>query len=91
MVHGHVEINGRRVDRPSFHAEPGDIVTLGERSASEKFMEEVLAVTTSNPRQSWLEFDPAKKSGKLTSKAERGDLPFELNEHAAIEFYSQKL
>ncbi|MFT7518709.1 MAG: small subunit ribosomal protein S4 [Kiritimatiellia bacterium] len=91
VVHGHIQINGRRVDRPSFHVKPGDEVTVRERSASKKFLEEVLARTTANPRPTWLDFDPAKKTGKLNSKPERGDLPFELNEQAIIEFYSQKL
>ena len=43
------------------------------------------------PRPAWLEFDPAKAAGKLITAPERSDLPFELNEQAIIEFYSQKL
>lgn len=91
VVHRHVEVNGRRVDRPSYHVQPGDVITIRERSASKKFIEDTLGVTASMPRPAWLEFDPAKKTGKLISKPERGDLPFELNENAIIEFYSQKL
>ena len=41
--------------------------------------------------KSWLEFDPANASGKLITKPDRHDLPFELNEAAIIEFYSQKV
>ena len=62
-----------------------------ERSAAKKFIEETLGVTAAMPRPSWIEFDPAKKTGKLISAPERNDLPFELNENAIIEFYSQKL
>ncbi len=91
VVHGHIEVNGRRVDRPSFQVKPGDVISVRERSAAKKFIEETLGVTAAMPRPSWIEFDPAKKTGKLISAPERNDLPFELNENAIIEFYSQKL
>jgi len=91
VVHGHIEVNGRRVDRPSFQVKPGDVISVRERSANKKFIEETLGVTAAMPRPSWIEFDPAKKTGKLISAPERNDLPFELNENAIIEFYSQKL
>jgi len=91
VVHGHIQVNGRRVDRPSFHVKAGDEVSVRERSSNKPFLEEVLAHTTSMPRPSWLEFDPAKKLGKLITAPDRADLPFELNEQAIIEFYSQKL
>ncbi|MFK7928910.1 MAG: 30S ribosomal protein S4 [Myxococcota bacterium] len=91
VVHRHVEVNGKRVDRPSYHVQPGDVISIRERSATKKFIEDTLGVTASMPRPAWLEFDPAKKTGKLITKPERGDLPFELNENAIIEFYSQKL
>lgn len=91
VVHGHVEVNGRRVDRPSFHVSPGDVITVRERSANKKFVEDTLGITAAMPRPAWLEFDPAKKTGKLVTAPERSDLPFELSENAIIEFYSQKL
>lgn len=91
VVHGHIEVNGRRVDRPSFQVKAGDVITVRERSANKKFVEETLGVTAAMPRPSWIEFDPAKKTGKLISAPERNDLPFDLNENAIIEFYSQKL
>lgn len=91
VVHGHIEVNGRRVDRPSFQVKAGDVISVRERSANKKFIEETLGITAAMPRPSWIEFDPAKKTGKLVSAPERNDLPFELNENAIIEFYSQKL
>ncbi len=91
VVHGHVEVNGKRVDRPSFQVRPGDVISIREKSANKPFVEEVLGVTASMPRPAWLEFDPAKKTGKLISAPERNDLPFDLNENAIVEFYSQKL
>lgn len=91
VVHGHILVNGKRVDRPSFHVSPGDEISIKERTKTKSFLVENLAWSTTSPRPSWIEFDPAKGAGKLISVPDRTDLPFELNESAIIEFYSQKL
>ena len=91
VVHGHIQVNGQRVDRPSYHVQAGDVISVRERSAGKTFLDETLSITAGMSRPSWIEFDPAKKTGKLITAPERSDLPFELNENAIIEFYSQKL
>jgi small subunit ribosomal protein S4 len=91
VVHGHVTVNGERVDRPSYHVSPGDIVAIKERSAAKPFLDAPLGVTASSPRPAWVEFDPAKKTGKMITAPERSDLGFDLNENAIIEYYSQML
>lgn len=91
VVHGHVLVNGKRVDRPSYHVSPGDEIAVREKTRNRGYVTEVLETSAGLPRPSWLDFDPAKASGKLTSKPDRHDIPFELNEAAIIEFYSQKL
>lgn len=91
VAHGHVLVNGKRVDRPSYHVSPGDEISIRERTKNRTYITDTLAQSAGLPRPSWLEFDPAKATGKLISKPERTDLPFELNEAAIIEFYSQKL
>jgi small subunit ribosomal protein S4 len=91
VVHRHIQVNGKRVDRPSFQVKPGDEISVREKSKTKPFMVQTLESTAGNTRPAWLEFDPAKATGKLISRPERGDLPFELNEAAIIEFYSQKL
>lgn len=91
VVHGHITVNGGRVDRPSFHVSPGMTLGIREKSKDKPFIQEALAQSTSRTLPAWLEFDPAKAEGKMISAPERHDLPFELNENAIIEFYSQKL
>jgi small subunit ribosomal protein S4 len=91
VVHGHVTVNGKRVDRPSFHVSAGDEISLREKSRTKTFVQEVIETSGTQPRPSWLEFDPAKTTGKLITAPERQDLPFDLQENAIIEFYSQKL
>ena len=91
VVHRHIEVNGRRVDRPSFHVKAGDEISIRERSRTKPFIAAVLEQTAAMPRPSWIEFDPSKFAGKLITAPERTDLPFEVNEQAIVEFYSQKL
>ncbi len=91
IVHRHITVNGKRVDRPSFFVKPGMEIGVREKSKNSKLIQEILEQSAGYTRPSWLEFDPAKAEGKLTSVPERADLPFDLNEAAIIEFYSQKL
>lgn len=91
IVHRHIAVDGQRVDRPSFHVKPGMEISVREKSISKPFIAGILEQTAGYTRPTWLEFDPAKATGKLASVPERSDLPFELNEAAIIEFYSQKL
>ena len=91
IVHQHVLVDGKRVDRPSFHVKPGSEVSIREKSRNKALITEVLEATTGLPRPEWIEFDPAKCLGKLQAIPDANDVPFELNEAAIIEFYSQKL
>ena len=69
----------------------GDEISIRERSRTKPFIAAVLEQTAAMPRPSWIEFDPSKFAGKLITAPERTDLPFEVNEQAIVEFYSQKL
>jgi small subunit ribosomal protein S4 len=91
VVHGHINVNGKRVDRPSFMVSPGAEISVREKSRNKGFITEVVEHSSGLPKPTWLDFDPAKLTGKLNAAPERGDVPFELNEAAIIEFYSQKL
>jgi small subunit ribosomal protein S4 len=91
VVHGHVMVDQKRVDRPSFHVRPGMEVQIRERSRNKPFMQQLLEESASSVRPSWIEFDPAKAMGKIIGLPERSELPFELNEQSIIEHYSQQL
>lgn len=91
VVHRHILVNGKRVDRPSFHVKAGDTIEVREKSKTKSFVQENIERAMARPRPSWIEFDPAKATGKLITAPEREDLPLEVNEQAIIEYYSQKL
>ncbi len=91
VVHGHVLVEGHRVDRPSYSVTPGEVIAVREKTRSKTFIAETLEYTAQHPRPSWLDFDPAKCAGKLISMPERADVPLQFNENAIVEFYSQML
>ncbi|HMV67678.1 MAG TPA: 30S ribosomal protein S4 [Myxococcota bacterium] len=91
VVHGHIFVDGRRVDRPSFHVAPGQVITASERAKGKPFFQSAIEESATRTRPGWLEWDPGKATGKLLGPPDRADLPIDLNENAIIEFYSQKL
>lgn len=91
VVHGHILVNGRRVDRPSFRVTPGMEISVREKSRQKGFILEALEASTARVRPAYLEFDPSKAAGKMVAPPTRADLPFEANTQAVVEFYSQKL
>lgn len=91
VVHGHILVDGRRVDRPSYSVKVGQVISVREKSLTKDFIQNALAASTARIRPAFLEFDPAKATGRLVAQPEREDLPFECNTQSIIEFYSQAL
>ncbi len=91
VVHGHILVDGKRVDRPSFQVTNGTEVSVREKSRAKSFIQENIERGTVQVRPGYLEFDPAKFTGKMVSSPVREDLPFEVNTQAVVEFYSQQL
>ena len=88
VVHGHIRVNGEKVDIPSYRLVPGDEISLRERSKNvELFRENFLS---SFPNQyPYLEKDENRFSGKFTRFPEREEVPIEIEDQLVVEFYSQ--
>lgn len=91
VVHGHIKVDGQRVDRPSFAVKAGQQVSIAERSMQKPFIQAALEASAGRVRPGYLEFDPAKGVGKMISTPQAEDLPFEVNTQAVVEYYSQQL
>jgi len=91
VVHGHILINGKRVDRPSYQVQPGSEVAIRTKSKEKPFIQERLEQSTTRVRPSYLEFDPAKATGTLVTAPDPAEIPLEVNTQAVVEFYSQQL
>ncbi|MBE3554199.1 MAG: 30S ribosomal protein S4, partial [Thermicanus sp.] len=85
--HGHVTVNGKKVDIPSYRLKPGDVVGLRERSRNLVAIKEALNERAYLPN--YLTFDENKMEGVYTRLPERSELPAEIQESLIVEFYSR--
>ncbi|MFD1396499.1 30S ribosomal protein S4 [Kroppenstedtia eburnea] len=87
VVHGHITVNGKKVDRPAYRVKPGDVIGLREKSRNLAIVKEALAERNFLPE--YLSFDDNKLEGTYTRIPERDELPAEINERLIVEFYSR--
>lgn len=86
--HGHIRVNGKKVDIPSYLCSVGDVITLKEESPLKVVKESLDSVAT---LPSYVEVDKEKFCGKLLRLPERNELPMDIKEAAIIEYYNRKL
>lgn len=88
--HGHVLINGKRLDIPSYRVQQGDEITLKDKAKENAHVKEALT-GTSLSRPAWVEFDESKLSAKVQSLPDETSIPFPIDVKMVVEFYSQAL
>ena len=86
--HGHITVNGKKVDIPSFRVKPGDVVALRESSMNHQGVEIALA-NFKGKRPDYLNYDEKKKQATYVRYPERNELNAEINESLIVEFYSR--
>jgi small subunit ribosomal protein S4 len=87
--HGHVQVNGRRVNIPSFLVKPGQQITVAENSRTGNVIAANLEEASGRPRLPWLEWNPESFTGKVLSVPSREDIPVTINEQLIVELYSK--
>ena len=85
--HGHVTVNGRKVDIPSYRVKPGDVISLKEDDKNLKVVNESLAKITK--RVEFITFDEGKKEATYVRLPERNELNADINESLIVEFYNK--
>ena len=85
--HGHILVNDRKVDIPSYRVMPGDVVSVKENSLNHPAIKASLEEKVTVP--AYLEFDNKKLSGKYVRTPERSELNSEINEQLIVEFYNR--
>lgn len=88
VMHGHVLVNGRKVDIPSYLVNAGDTITVAQRSASQEYFK-TLKEEGGKGVPKWLEFDVAELTGKVVAIPERDDIDLTIEEHLIVELYSK--
>lgn len=89
ITHGHFEVNGQKVDIPSYLVKEGDIVKVREIRKDSKIIKENVEVNSSRPVPEWLEKDEKTLSGKVVRLASREDVDIPVEEHLIVELYSK--
>jgi small subunit ribosomal protein S4 len=90
VLHGHVTVNDKRVDIPSYAVQPGDRVVLSEKIRANPLVVQTLLMTAKRgPAPSWLEFSPAQGGGKMRSWPSREEISYPIDEQLIVELYSK--
>ena len=85
--HGHITVNGKKVDIPSYRVKPGDTISIKETSLDHKGIE--LALSNKIKRVEFINYDEKKKTATYVRYPERNELNAEINESLIVEFYSR--
>lgn len=90
VTHGHITVNGKIVNIPSFQCRINDIIQIKQKSSSKNLIETNLKNIRFVERPTHLKFDPTKLEGKIINYCDRNDLVLELDELLVIEYYSRR-
>ena len=85
--HGHITVNGKKVDIPSYRVKPGDVISICENSMEHKGIEIALASVKS--RVDYINYDEKKKQATYVRYPQRSELNAEINESLIVEYYSR--
>ncbi len=89
VSHGHITVNGKRVNIPSYSVKVGDVIAIKENKQGLTPFEELKASKKSPSMPKWVDFDPATLQGKVLSAPEREDIDASIQEHMIVELYSK--
>jgi small subunit ribosomal protein S4 len=89
VSHGHVTVNGRKVDVSSFNVRAGDTVAIKDRPASRQLAARNLEITQITPVPEWLAFDKENFSGTVARIPSREEIQPIVNEQLIVELYSR--
>ena len=87
--HGHIRVNGKRVDIPSYQVRSGDLVSVKETERSRSMVEKNLAESPRFQHAGWLSVDTQALSFSVQHQPERDEIRSEINEQLIIELYSK--
>ena len=85
--HGHITVNGKKVNIPSYIVKVGDVVAVKEQSLDHPAIKE--AVETCLSRPAFVEFDKNKLCGKYLRLPDRSEINQEINENLIVEYYNR--
>ena len=87
--HGHVLVNDKRVDIPSYQCKPGDVIKVRESNRSQQLAMRLVDMTQARPVMDWLTMDRDKLVGSVVRTPEREEIDPKVNEQLVVELYSR--
>jgi small subunit ribosomal protein S4 len=90
VTHGHVRVNDRKVDIPSYQVNAGDVITLGEPARKmQQILDSVASVSGRGGVPAWLQLDADNLKGTVASLPRRDDVQMPIDEQLIVELYSK--
>ncbi|HIR01400.1 MAG TPA: 30S ribosomal protein S4 [Candidatus Aveggerthella stercoripullorum] len=89
VTHGHITVNGRRVDIPSFRVRPGDLVAVHPKAKELLVIKSALVSNERVEVPAWLEVDVEKLQGSVLSLPTRDQIDLDIREQLIVELYSK--
>ena len=87
--HGQFEVNGKKVDIPSYLVKAGDVITVRENKKENATIKANVEANAARPVPAWLELNNETLSGKVVRLASREDVDIPVEEHLIVEIYSK--
>ena len=85
--HGHILVNGKKVDIPSYQCKPGDVISVKENSLEHPAIRQAIELKVARP--AFVDFDEKKLTGSFIRLPERSELNADINESLVVEFYNR--
>ena len=89
VTHGHLLVNGKKVDIASYQVKVGDVITVRENSRDIPFFATLKEQGAKRTVSQWLELDSENLTGKVLALPQREDIDLTIEEHLIVEFYSR--
>jgi small subunit ribosomal protein S4 len=90
VTHGHIRVNGKRVNIPSYRVRVHDVITIDEKSKKLSIVDLALS-SAEEVKASWLEVDTEARSAKVISNPDASSVLFDVNPQLVVEYYSLRL
>ncbi|MFP6679715.1 MAG: 30S ribosomal protein S4 [Dehalococcoidia bacterium] len=88
--HGHFEVNGRRVDIPSFMVKPGDVVSWREQSRSNNYFKTMKETLPKRTVPGWLQLNSENATGTVSALPAPSEIDTKVDTRMIVEFYSKR-
>ncbi len=90
LNHGHFEVNGRRVDIPSFMVNPGDVVSWREQSRSNNYFKTMKETLPKRTVPGWLQLNSENATGTVSALPAPSEIDTKVDTRMIVEFYSKR-